>query len=192
MVVGLITMTVIIAALAVFGAVMVKKCRKKRINNRYDRLFAPVSDNDNYQYDIFILCADEDEWFVTDFIEGPLNELGYKTMRKNTAPDGLFAPGNPIMSDIDQVAKLCSQVIVVCSANYSTTMSDNRDHCNIELNYCKELLSGRVIPVILDGGGANDFTEFTQHRVRTADISSNTKARIFIRKLERDICIRRT
>lgn len=178
-------------ALVVSGAVIVKKCIKKRKRKVYDRLFAP-RDDEEYMYDIFILCADEDEKFVTDFIERPLNELGYKTMRKNTAPDGLFDLGNTVVSDIDRVIKLCSQVIVVCSANY--TKSDaSRSHCNIELNYCKELISScnsRVIPIVLDGTGASDFNEFTQHRVKTADIRSNRKARnMFIRKLERDICI---
>lgn len=181
----------IIAALAVFGAVVVKKCRKKQRTDRYDRLFAPVGDYNSYQYDIFILCADEDERFVMEFIEGPLNELGYKTMRKNTAPDGLFTPGNPVVSDIGKVVELCSQVIVVCSENYNSSTTSNA--CQIELNYCKELLSscnGRVIPVILDGGGTKDFTKFTQHRVQTADALSSVKVRIFMEKLERDIRIR--
>lgn len=193
MVASLITLTVIAVALVVSGAVIVKKCIKRRKRKVYDRLFAP-RDNEEYMYDVFILCADEDEKFVTDFIERPLNELGYKTMRKNTAPDGLFALGNTVVSDIDHAIKLCSQVIVVCSVNYTNSKQSDgtRNHSNIELNYCKELIScnGRVIPIVLDGIGASDFAEFTQHRVKTADILSNRKARkMFIRKLERDICI---
>lgn len=193
---SLITLTVVIAALVVSGAMIAKRCMKRRKKGG-GFLFVPPCD-DKYPYDIFILCADEDERFVTDFIESPLKELGYKTMRKNTAPDGLFTLGNAVVSDIDHVIKLCSQVIVVCSANYSSVAYKQRvsmNHCNIEINYCKELLSscnGRVIPVILDGIGASDFTEFTQHRVKTADVLSSMKARrIFIEKLERDIRIKK-
>jgi hypothetical protein len=196
---SLITLTAVAAALAITGAVVARKYIKKKRKKVYDRLSAQPHDDEKYLYDVFILCADEDEEFVMDFIENPLIELGYKTMRKNTAPDGLFALGNAIVSDIDHVIKLCSHVIVICSENYNSTRcvesDDITNHCSIELNYCKELISscnGRVIPVILDGVGGSDFDEFTQHRVKTEEILSNRKARkTFIKKLERDISINR-
>ena len=194
---SLITVTATAAVLVFAGAVIVKKCKKRRQKGAYKRLLADHGDVE-YVYDIFLLCADEDEEFVTECVEKPLNELGYKTMRKNTAPDGLFALGNAVVSDIDHVIKLCSYVIVVCSINYTSSGGASRDsdiarnHCNIELNYCKELISscnGRVIPIVLDEVGAGDFTEVTQHRVKTTDILSDGNARkIFIQKLERDIC----
>lgn len=194
---SLITVMATASALVVIGAVIVKKCKKRHQKRAHKRLLAHHSNE--YAYDIFLLCADEDEEFVTECVEKPLNELGYKTMRKNTAPDGLFTLGSAVVSDIDHVTKLCSHVIVVCSTNYTCGSSGvsrdsdiARNHCNIELNYCKELISscnGRVIPIILDGVGASNFTEFTQHRVRTMDILSDGNARkVFIRKLERDIC----
>lgn len=192
---SLCVLTVITAVLVTAGIVMAKKCRWRWKRTSYDHLPTPHNE-EAYPYDLFILCADEDESFVVECIEVPLRELGYTTLRKNTAPDGLFALGNTVVSDIDDVVRLCSRVIVVCSANYSSSdASKESRHCDIELNYCKELLfssTGRVIPVILDGVGAADFTKFTQHRIKTADISSNLRTRrIFLKQLERDIGIRR-
>lgn len=167
--------------------------RRRRRIIRYSLL-----SEDEYPYDIFILCADQDESFVKECIEEPLKEHGYTTMRKNTAPDGLFMLGNAVVADIDHVIKICSRVIVVCSENYSSaddSSKGNGDHCSVEINCCKEKmasLNGRVIPVILDEMGVADFIEFTQHRVRTRDLLIDMKARSdFIKKLECNMNIKK-
>lgn len=148
-----------------------------------------------YQYDIFILCADEDEGFVTECIEGPLSKHGYITTRKNTAPEGLFMAGNTIVSDIEHMLTLCWKVIVICSADYCSEGRASGSHCSMEINCCKETTScgiGKVIPIVLDGVDAVDFEEFTQHRISTTDIMSNSDSRrVFVEKLERDIGIKR-
>lgn len=166
----------------------------------YDLLSTPDAD---YPYDIFILCGDRDEEFVKECIELPLQECGYTTFRKNTAPDGLFMPGNAVVANMEHVVKLCSRVIVVCSENYIGRgggegvgdPSTANGHYSVEVNCCKDAMSShhcRVVPVILDGVDAAEFSEFTQHRIKGSDILSRPEARrTFIKKLERDLNIKR-
>lgn len=188
-----VTVTVVIAIVVVV-VIMEWRRRWRRKKITYNPLLQP---DDDYPYDIFFLCADEDDRFVEELIEEPLKERGYVTMRKNTAPDGLFIPGNVVASDIDRVIKLCSRVIIVCSQNYSSSheSSDNPDCCGMEIGYCKEVMSacnGRVIPIMLDGTKEARFLEFTQHRIKTNVLLCNTKARsAFINRLERDMKIKR-
>lgn len=174
------------------------KRRKKRSSVSYDQL-PPAAADIEYPFDVFILCSDLDEEFVKECIESPLNDRGYTTMRKSTAPDGLFMMGNLVVADIDHVVKMCSRVIAVCSENYACRQGhdseESNDHSSVEIKCCKEMMASqcnRIIPVVLDGVEAAEFGKFTQHRIRTADILSSTKARsMFIKKLERDMNIKK-
>ena len=175
-----------------------KRQRKKLLGASSGHPLQRQPDGD-YPYDIFILCADKDEEFIRECIEGPLEGCGYRTLRKNTAPDGLFTLGSTIVSDMDHVIKLCSRVIVVCSENYCSNSENeyggNSNHYRVEINCCKELMAsrnGRVIPIILDEVEDSDFTEFTQHRIRSTEIMSSMKTRKdFLRRLKRDMNIRK-
>lgn len=172
-----------------------KRRRKRRSREQSYYTVLPSSMDCEYLYDVFILCADEDESFVKECIEEPLKEYGFTTLTKNTAAagggfDGLFMPGNEVASDMDRVVRLCSHVIVVSSENYSS----ERNCCRTELSYCRELMAasggggggaGRVIPVVLDQKGADEFAGFTQHRISSAEVSSDADVRCaFIRKLK--------
>ena len=195
---GVVSGVTLLAAVTSLTLVSLRVWRRRRkASTPYDPL--PSPEDGDYPYDVFILCSDQDEGFVKECIESPLKENGYTVVRKNTAPNGLFMLGNPIVADIDHIVRLCSRVIVVCSENYTSTRrcedGQTNDHCNVEINCCKEMASsnhGRVIPVVLDGAEAAEFKEFTQHRIRTATISTSSKARSsFVKKLERDLNIKR-
>ena len=134
------------------------------------------------------MCADEDDDFAKCYIEEPLKESGYSVLRKETAPHGLFLVGNAVISDIDQIMSLCSQMIVICSENYNTDAGN--DIYNLEICYCKEMASrnSRIIPVILDEINEPNFAKFTQHRVQSAEILSSWNSRhAFIQRLKRNI-----
>ena len=188
----LLATTLVVSTLVAY-AIWRQRQRKKKLSDSHNCLLQQL--DGEYPYDIFVLCSDKDEAFVRECIEIPLKECGYTTLRKNTAPNGLFTLGSTIVSDIDCVIKLCCRVIVVCSENYHSTGSATTNHCGVEINCCKEMVAsrhGRVIPIILDGVKDTDFTEFTQHRVKSSELVSNLEARAdFIRRLKRDMNIRR-
>ena len=188
----MVVVTLVIAVVVV----VVRRRRKAKGKSHSASNLVPL--DSEYQYDVFILCADEDEGFIMECIEAPLCEHGYTTTRKNTAPGGLFMAGNTIVSDIEHMLTLCRKVIVVCSADYCCSEGQGRgSYCSsMEIDCCKETTSsggtGRVIPIVLDGVGAVDFEEITQHRISTADIMSNSESRrVFVEKLKRDIGIKR-
>ncbi len=161
--------------------IKIKFCKHK---NKSNLVLIPL---ELCNYDVFILCADEDDKMVKECIEEPLMEDGYKVLKKNTAPD-IFLAGEDIISCLDKVLKICARVIIFCSTNYNYHRCDNDKR---EMDYFKDMSGScdrRIIPIITDGNGAMDFKEFSQMRITSFELLNDSKARkIFINKLKRDI-----
>lgn len=143
----------------------------------------------DYDYDMFILFADEDERFVQAQIYGPLYNRGYKILWKYDSSHNLFQPGADIITDLATAMQLSRKVIVVCTRYFSERGSFAR-----EVSFCKDVhksgLTRRVIPLVVEDEYNSDcFKQYNQIRVRDRDtLETNTVvAHDVVRRLEQSL-----
>lgn len=172
---SLIALAVVVITIGVIIKIKLKRRHKSNDQPRYIPLQEEL-----YDYDVFIFCAEEDDENVERFIENGLREQGgYSILRKHTAPDGLFTAGNTKISDIAKITDKCSIIIIVCSKN------NKMDHS--EVSYCKDHCAGRVIPIFLDDAEDENFKELTHRRISVESLSDWKARENFIKQLHSDI-----
>lgn len=143
----------------------------------------------DYEFDVFILFADEDESFVRTQIYVPLSNRGYKILWKYDSSHNLFYPGADIVTDLATAMQLSRKVILMCTKNF-----DEREHSAREVSFCKDVqnsgLTRRVIPVVVEDEYNSDcFKQYNQIRVTNRDMmkTNNLVAHDVLKRLAQSL-----